>query len=41
MIKLKDLLKEGTIPLAGGLVSNYIFPTDGIKLSDLIKEISK
>ena len=39
MIKLKDLLKEGTISLVGGLVSSRNpFPTDGIKLSDLVKE---
>ncbi len=39
MIKLKDLLKEGTISLVGGLVSSRNpFPTDGIKLSNLVKE---
>ena len=39
MIKLKDLLKEGTISLAGGMVSGNSFPTtDGIKLSNLVKE---
>ena len=39
MIKLKDLLKEGTISLVGGMVSGNSFPTtDGIKLSNLVKE---